>query len=120
MFFDYVYYWICKYYYKHGEKGARISGLALLSLIQNFNLLFLVFSTGFNKRLANIEVIVIGSYIILLFLNAFRYYRLNYDVLSEMWKADDTRVQKRKGRLVKGYLYVSLLLVIILIFRNVL
>jgi|CXWL01.1.fsa_nt_gi hypothetical protein len=81
-FFDYVYNKICKFYYKNGDKGARISSLAFLSLLQCLNLFSFFVIFGLFKYLPdNKKLIAVISYVFLLFINGIRYNKLNFDIL---------------------------------------
>jgi hypothetical protein len=118
-FFDYVYYTICRYYYKNNDKGARISALALLSLIQCFNLFSLFVIFDLLKYLPdNRKYIAVFSYILLLILNGIRYNKFNFDVLDEKWGGEKVNTKKKKNFFIGGYFILSIIIVVILIFRN--
>jgi|KBSSwiStaDraftv2_1062776.scaffolds.fasta_scaffold2908305_1 amino acid permease len=118
MIFDYAYYRFCRFYIKDSESSARITSLALLSLIQTLNIFSVIVVFGLYKYfLSNVKVAVLVTYVTLLILNGIYYNKHNYDVLAEKWKNEDESTQRRKGFYVQAYVGLSLLLIIGLIFR---
>jgi uncharacterized membrane protein len=119
-FFDYFYYRVCNFYTRSGDSGARIGALCIVSLFQLFNV-FSIFVltalaiTGFVKFGKAVGILLAVG---ILIYNGFRYNRLNFDVLNEKWQGEGWRSQRKKKLLIFIYMIVSILLVILLIFRN--
>lgn len=108
-FFDYVYYCLCKFYYKIRGEGAGISALAVIALIQFVNLLLLIFLYDLisHTKFKFDKVIAVLVYIILLILNGIRYNKLNYAVLSDKLKDEQSRRKKVNETLVILYIVLS-------------
>jgi formate hydrogenlyase subunit 3/multisubunit Na+/H+ antiporter MnhD subunit len=111
-FFDYVYYKSCKFYAKTDEEGSGISGLAVIALMEGFNIftIFILVCLFLQKKfhLGKLSMIVFA--ILLLIANGIRYNKLNYGVLKERWDNEDENIRGRKGRLVVLYIIGSAIL----------
>lgn len=113
-FFDYVYYRICHLYYKTQESNPRIVGLIIIALMQSFNFisLFCIICILYQQKLNSTKAIILISGIIILILDGFRYNKLNYDVLKEKWKNENTSAQAIKGGIVLCYIILSTIICI--------
>lgn len=97
--FDYLYYSTCKFYAKTDKDGAGLSGLAVVALMQSFNLLSIdiIIELWFHRNFAIGKPSIIGLGILLLIMNGVRYNKLNCPVLKEKWdsEAENTAIRKR-------------------------
>ncbi len=98
-FFDYVYYRVCKFYDNHGERSPGISGLVVISLMYYFNISIVLDSISIflQKKLNTGILLVLVIFALLLLVNGFRYNRLNYQVLKNIWCNEDNNAMKKKG-----------------------
>jgi hypothetical protein len=119
-FFDYTYYRICRWYISKHDSSARIAGLLILSLLHLFNVLvvYVCFCLVFHIETKLSKPIEIAIALIILIFNGIRYNKFNYDVLSRKWKEESSSLQDKKAQWVFAYILLSILLTIILIFRN--
>lgn len=111
-FFDYVFYRVCKGYMQNAEKGAEGSAMALLSLVQAFNIFSILMLIGIIIQKKSILNKGIGLFILisLYVLNYIRYiYRENnnYQVLKSQWESQG--FQENKGILVFAYISLSII-----------
>src|SRR5260221_12513490 len=103
--FDYLYYRFCKFYYSNGDSGARISSLAVISLLQFFNIftVFILVSLLFHKDFLTKKLYIVFICVALIIINGFRYNRLDYDLLNKKWSKEDDVKKKKKTILLAIY-----------------
>lgn len=107
-FFDYTYYKICEFYSKY-EKVSETTGLIVLAMMYNFNLLslFFLFSIIVNTNIHFSILLIIILYIILVVLNGIRYNKISYGILEKRWQDEDKNVRLKKSCLVLAYIILS-------------
>ena len=105
-FFDYFYYRAYNYYKKRGFTTPQISALCIVSLMQLFNLLTILFFIYlFLSRKFDVNKYLIGGFaLLLLILNGIRYNTLNLNDLVPKWEVID-QTPKKINTIV---LYISL------------
>jgi glucan phosphoethanolaminetransferase (alkaline phosphatase superfamily) len=111
-FFDYLYYAVCDFYSKRGEKEPRFTALLISALMHSFNLLSILFfislitqsKIGINKFYAVIMTLA------LIILNGIRYNKYNYDVMKEKWGNEEESKKKKKAFIIVLYVILSTVL----------
>ena len=119
IFFDYLYYRICEFYYAHNSSSPRIAGLVILSLMYCLNFIFIygVTSLILKRHIEFSKVSLVILYFSLLILNGIRYNKLNFDLLNKRWKGESENIKKKKQTMVMIYIAMSIISIIGLIFR---
>lgn len=112
MFFDYVYYRVCKAYYHTRDSSPRIAGLCVISVVCFFNLLslFCLYSIFIREDIYINKLWAIPAGLTIIILNGIRYNKLHYGILERKWKEDAKKTYFMKG--VIAFLYIILSLVI--------
>lgn len=115
MFFDYVYYRICRFYDKKNSSSPGITGLCILSLTHCFNILsiFFLLSIVFQRKFDVSKWLIVLLYAILLFINGLRYNKLNYESLKKKWENENGNINQ-KNNFVIPYILGSVVLFVIL------
>ena len=109
-FFDYVYYKCCQFYDRGNKiKSTGISGLALLSLFQFFNLISIFASSlklvHYNSTINKFWFVIPA--VVLMILNGIRYNKTNYPDLKERWKNENEIIKKKKSAFVLLYIIAT-------------
>jgi hypothetical protein len=119
-FFDYFYYRSCLFYYENNDSSARIAALCVVSLFELFNLfsIFAVLSLLLTGTIAYGRLIGGIMSVGLLISNGFRYNKLNFDVLRAKWQNENGHDRMKRKAFLRTYLILSVLAVLLLIFRN--
>ena len=117
VFFDYVYYRICKFYRGTKDTSPEFAAVCVVTLLEALNLIFL---TGFCAQLVHYyfnpnKIISILILLIWLILNALHYNRINYDILNERWGYEGSKIRSMRGVLVLFYVLISIFAVITLV-----
>ena len=115
-FFDYLYYRICKFYYKNGGSNPKITALVILALIHFFNLLSLL---AIVRWIIDIKIEINKLYaipiiLLILVIDGLRYNKYNYDVLNNKWADEKLGKKIKKGYLVISYVFFSIIACFIL------
>jgi hypothetical protein len=107
-FFDSVYYKCCALYAKEGT-DVGVSGLALLAMMQLFNIMTIDFIISIQLKkdslLGKVSIIIV--YIVLLVLDGLRYNKLPNTMLKERWDGESESKKAKTQLLVLLYVTVS-------------
>jgi hypothetical protein len=107
-FFDSVHYKCCAPYAKEGT-DAGVSGLALLAMMQLFNIMTIDFIISIllkkDSLLGKVSIIIV--YIVLLVLDGLRYNKLPNTMLKERWDGESESKKAKRQLLVLLYVTVS-------------
>ena len=108
IFFDYLYYRFCKFYYNHGDSGARISSLAVISVLQLFNIFTISFALSLLlPKFIISKLYAVILYAVLLILNGLRYNKLDYELLDKKWAGEEEPRRKKKNVSLIIYIVAS-------------
>jgi hypothetical protein len=108
-FFDYIFYRVAKAYKSTKDSSAEFAAVCVVSLIEVLNLILMI---GIYAQIDHLSFIVnklitVLVCLIIVILNAFRYNKLNYDILKERWNNEDAETYQRKGTGVFFYILFS-------------
>jgi hypothetical protein len=118
MFFDYVYYRICRFYDKNKSSSPGITGLCILSLTHYFNILsiFFILSIAFERKFDISKWLGVLLYAILLFINGLRYNKLNYGFLKKKWENENGDIIKKNNFVIPYILGSTALFAVLAIY----
>ena len=116
-FFDCVYLKVSKFYSSaEKEELSGFSGLFVLATLQMFNLssLFFIICLILKEKpnLPRWWILALG--VISLFVNGFKYYRIDFSTLQEQWDGLAERKRKMINRIMAIYIVVSTIVLFIL------
>jgi hypothetical protein len=109
-FFDYVFYKVSKGYSKTIDSNPYMAGVSVLSAVQSFNLISILFLYSVMKHDKSIvsKLLFATICIVLVVVNYIRYIykeNRNYDIMNKRWS--DESKKKLKGFLIIVYILLS-------------
>jgi hypothetical protein len=117
IFFDYLYYRICKAYVGTGTSGSEFTAACIVSIMQGFNILSIIFFIGIIKHDKSIinKTFAVVLFFVFLVINYIRYvYRETNDYKMMSEKYSNETGHRTKGVLILLYIILSIGLTLVL------
>lgn len=111
LFFDFLFYRICKFYLKFGEKGAESSSAGIIGGLQALNLLTIdmIVESQLNEKVRINVFLVIGLFLIFQIYSYIRYIyngKNSVEMIEKKW-LNKTESQRERF-IVFQYIYIGL------------
>lgn len=113
LFFDYIFYRVCKAYSRTKDSSPEVSAFCLVALMQFFNILsiLMVFAIIIKDKSFFSKIFGGCIVIVLMILSYIRYVykeNKNYKILSEKWRNESK--SRKKGMIVLIYIILSVII----------